>query len=61
MKLDTDDMDTIVVYTLSRIRHPGEVIHIHHLPKLRALHMTRSIEIASKALARIQHDSLYGH
>lgn len=61
MKLDSQDMDTIVAYTLGRIRQTGEVIFIKHLAQLRATHMTSSIEIASIALARIQYYSLYGH
>jgi len=61
MKLDTRDMDTIIAYVLSDVRQNGGIKHIQHLAQLRALHMTRSIEIASQALARIQYDSLYGH
>lgn len=61
MRLDSCDLDTIVAYTLSRIRQSGEVIYIRHLAQLRTMHMEKSIEIASCALARIQYDSLYGH
>lgn len=62
MKLDSDDADVIVVYTLSAPRAPNSgAIYIHHLAKYRGWYMESSIEIASRALARIQYDSLYGH
>lgn len=63
MKLDSDDQDVILAYTLSRARVPvpnSGAIHIHHLAKARSRYMESSIEIASRALARIQYDSLYG-
>lgn len=61
MKLDSDDQDVIIAYTLSRARVPNSgAIHIHHLAKARSQYMESSIEIASRALARIQYDSLYG-
>lgn len=62
MKLDTDDLATIIAYAASgaRRRNAGAIL-ILPLAKLREMHMENSIEIASKALARIQYDSLYGH
>ncbi len=61
MKLDSDDHDVIIAYTLSRARVPNSgVLYIHHLAKLRGRFMVSSIEIASRALARIQYDSRYG-
>lgn len=61
MKLDSDDQDVILAYTLSRARIPNRgALYIHHLAKLRSRYMESSIEIASRASARIQYDSLYG-
>lgn len=61
MKLDSEDYDVILAYTLSRARVPSSgPTPIHHLAKARSRYMESSIEIASRALARIQYDSLYG-
>lgn len=62
MKLDTDDLATIIAYSAAeaRRRNVGAILILPRA-KLRNLHMENSIEAASKALARIQYDSLYGH
>lgn len=60
MKLDTDDLATIIDYTAAemRRRNVGATL-ILPLAKLRNLHMEKSITIATQELARIQIDSLY--
>lgn len=61
MKLDTDDLATIIAYSAAEARrHNVGAVLILPMAKLRNLHMENSIEIASKVLARIQYDSLYG-
>lgn len=62
MKLDAQDLDTIIAYALSNSRQKTGSAHmIYPLAQLRSMYMEKSIEIASCALARIQYDSLYGH
>lgn len=60
MKLDTEDLATIIDYTAAemRRRNRGAAL-ILPLAKLRNLHMEKSITIATQELARIQIDSLY--
>lgn len=60
MKLDTDDLATIIDYTAAemRSRNLGAAL-ILPLAKLRNLHMEKSITIATQELARIQIDSLH--
>lgn len=60
MKLSPDDLDTIIQYALNDSRHKtGRVHMVYPLAQLRAMHMEKSIEIASCALARIQCDGLH--
>lgn len=61
MKLSPDDLDTIISYALNDSRQDGRVRMVYPLAQLRSMHMEKSIQIASAALARIQYDSLYGH
>lgn len=61
MKLSPDDLDTIIAYALNDSRRDGRVRMVYPLAQMRSMHMEKSIEIASAALARIQYDSLYGH
>lgn len=60
MKLDSDDLATIIDYTAAeaRRRNVGAIL-ILPLAKLRNLHMEKSITVATQELARIQIDSLY--
>lgn len=60
MKLDSDDLATIIDYTAAEMRrHNRGAALILPLAKLRNLHMEKSITIATQELARIQIDSLY--
>ena len=60
MKLSPDDLDTILQYALSNSRCiVGAAKMVYPLAQLRSMHMDKSIEIASCALARIQCDGLH--
>lgn len=62
MKLEPDDLDTVIKYALANSRCVvGAAKMVYPLAQLRSRYMESSIEIASRALARIQYDSFYGN